>query len=191
MRTVVLGVFGVLAGLVVLLGGCSPSGGGLGTGSDRPAFRAADFDALVGHAWRGTLEYKDYSTGKFTTVRSSLRVCRVASAGEGVDSWSFAIGYADEPNADSATTARLLDGGTAVESDGTIERVVRRWTEEHQAGGNVCEVITESRGEDDNRPATIRRKFRFSAGQFEIRKMVKFDNAADYFKRYEYRWTRE
>lgn len=181
----------VLAVASMCFPGCSPRGepasaGAAGLPAKAPAFVAADFDGLVGaKAWKGTLEYLDYTSGKLTTIRSSLLVQRAPAAGAD-PAWSVALGYDDEPKADSASLLTMLEGGAAIRSGDSVERVISRHMD-----GDICDVMTESRGQDDNKPATIRRAFRFGKGEFAIRKLVKFEGAAEFIKRHEYRWTRE
>ncbi len=156
------------------------------TEKQAPAFRASDLDALVGPVWRGSLEYMDYTTGKPTTIRSTLRVTRLPADAETAPAWSMAIGYDDEPHADGASTLRLLKDGTAIRNDDTVERVIGRLMDK-----GVIEVTTEHRGADNDRPATIRREYRFMGSGFAIKKLVKYEDAADFFQRHEYQWKRD
>lgn len=144
------------------------------------AIAATDFDALSAATWNGTLTYLDYSSGRSTTIRSTLRVERV---GEGA--WRFAVGYNDEPHADGADEWRLEDAGRALRSGDSVERVVSR----HEAAGRV-EITTEQHGEDDGKPATIRRVRVIAARECSLAKFVRFDGSQEFFRRHEYRWAR-
>jgi hypothetical protein len=156
---------------------CCGACGGI---TSRPAAHAADFASLEGAPWAGTLTYIDYATGKATTIPSTLRVEPL-----GPGAWRWSIGYSDEPHADSTSTVRVVDDEAAVMYDDTREPVVHR-----SRDGATTEIITEFTGEDDSRPATIRRKYLFSAHEFSVRKLVRHADAPDFFKRHEYRWTR-
>jgi hypothetical protein len=107
----------------------------------------------------------------------------VAPAGKGT--WSWATGYDDEPHADSASEVRLIEGGQAIQSGDTFERVVSRVRERDRVT-----FTTEHAGTDDNRPAKIRREYRIGPGEFSIGKLVKFEGSGDFIQRHEYRWTR-
>lgn len=139
-----------------------------------------EFDSLAGETWRGNLTYVDYSSNKLVTIRSTLRVTKVKP---GV--WTFATGYDDEPHADGASEVRLEDGGRYINNGDTTERVISRVER-----GDQVQVTTESAGQDDSRPATIRKTYSVSRAKFSIRKMVKLQDASEYFMRHEYSWTR-
>lgn len=140
----------------------------------------ADLDTLIGPTWRGTLTYLNYGSDKLSTIPTSLLVARTGEA-----AWSWATGYDDEPHADSASEVRLIEGGQAIQSGDTIERVVSRVRE-----GDRLSFMTEHADADDNRPATIRREYRIGPGEFSIRKLVKYEGEGDFFQRHEYRWKR-
>lgn len=146
-----------------------------------PAALPTDFDTLVDHRWSGTLTYLDYTSAKNTTIRSTLRV-RTVKPASGI--WTIAIGYDDEPHADSASELRLIDDGSAIKNGDTVERVISR-----AQSPQAIEIVTEHAGKDDNKPATIRKTYRIAAKAFSITKRVKL-NEGDFFQRHEYRWTR-
>lgn len=147
-----------------------------------PAAQPTDFDALIDHRWTGTLTYLDYTSAKNTTIRSTLRVRTVKPA---AGAWTIAIGYDDEPHADSASELRLIDDGTAIKNGDTVERVISR-----AQSPDAIEIVTEHAGKDDNKPATIRKTYRIAGNVFSITKRVKFASSADFIQRHEYRWTR-
>jgi hypothetical protein len=147
-----------------------------------PAALPSDFDTLVDHRWTGTLTYLDYTSGKNTTIRSTLRV-RTDKPSSGI--WSIAFGYDDEPHANAASELRLIDDGTSIKNGNTVERVLSR-----AQSLEAIEIVTEHAGTDDNKPATIRKTYRIGAKVFSITKRVKFAGSIDFIQRHEYRWTR-
>ena len=146
-----------------------------------PRIEADDFNTLLPTAspWSGTLTYLDYTANKPVTIPSTFKLTK---AGTG---WNFAIGYDEEPHANSASPLRLVDAGHALQTGDVTERVLSRVTQ-----GDRIVITTESTGEDDRRPATIRKVYTISSRAFSLQKLVKFTGDADFFERHIYRWTR-
>lgn len=145
------------------------------------AAHPSDFDLLQGGPWSGTLTYLDYSSGKSTTIRSTLQVTRAAEG-----SWKFAVGYNDEPHANAADEVHLEQGGRTLRSDDSVEHVVRR-----TSSGNTIELVTEQSGEDNGKPALIRRVRTITRDEYSLAKFIRPEGQPDFFKRHEYRWTRK
>lgn len=166
--------------LVVSIAGCA---GSVRTNTAGEAARAlpTDFDGLIGPMWRGTLTYLDYTSGKPTTIPSSLAVTK-----DGPGAWKVAFGYDDEPHSNAASVLRVIDDGAALLNGDTRERVVLR-----RAGSDEVAVTTEFTGTDNDRPATIRKMYTVAAGEASLRKMVRFDGEAEFITRHEYRWRRQ
>jgi len=142
---------------------------------------ASDFDVLQGDSWSGTLTYLDYSSGKTTTIRSTLQVTRVAEG-----SWTFAVGYNDEPHANAADEVRLEQGGLAIRSGDSVEHVVGRT----ERTGHI-EIVTEQPGEDNGTAAVIRRVRTIAPREYSLAKYVCPEGQETFFKRHEYRWARK
>lgn len=147
------------------------------TAMDR--LRASDIDRLAGEPWIGTLTYKDYTSGRSTTIESSFMARRLD--GEGI-AWEFGYGYSKEPHADAKEVVRLCDDGRTLGE----ERVI---AVEHRREGTLW-YVTEAKGEDDGRPAVMRFEHSLTPTQFSRRKLVRFDGDADFFERHVYRWSR-
>ena len=139
---------------------------------------AADIDALTGAPWVGTLTYLDYTSGKQTTIDSSLMVQRV----EGQTAWTFGIGYQKEPHADATEVVKLSSDGRMLGDETVISRQTL------DAGGVV--IVTQMRGEDNQRPATLRFEYRIEARRVSKRKVVEFGGSEAPFQRHVYVWER-
>lgn len=145
------------------------------------AVQPGDFDVLLptGSLWTGTLTYLNYTDSQPVTIPSTFKLTKAA------DGWLFAIGYNEEPHANSAVSFKLLDGGATIANGDTTEHVEGR-----RVVGNRIEITTISTGIDDNKPASIRKVYSIAPAAFSMQKLVKFADGSDWFERHIYRWTR-
>lgn len=157
-----------------------------------PAISAPDLDRLTGAAWTGTLTYRDYQTNKETTIDSTLEVIRLPGlaqvgndfADAGVaPSWEFRFGYPREPKANSTNIVQLSHDGRRFDDELVIER--------SESPENTFRFTTQSRGSDNDKPATFRHLYTLTHNTFTITKLVKPDDAEAFFERNTYRWNRE
>lgn len=161
---------------VLLAGGCCSD-----SAKRAPEARAltADFEVLTGHAWTGTLSYRDDTSGSIKSAPSTLRV---ANAPDGA--WTISI-HADDPGwAVEECEVRIKDGGAVIQRGARDESVVLRRVQD-----GSTEVITEFKGIDSGRSATIRNKYIIAARECSFRTIVLHQGAADYFKRCDFHWT--
>ncbi len=142
----------------------------------------ADIDRLTGAPWRGTLEYLDYTSQKQVTIKSTLAVRRLPAQSDGATAWSMAVGYTDEPDANSGETALLSADGRTFRGEAVQERSV-------DAAGTL-RIVTEQDGPDDNRPARFRFVYLIGAATVSIQKLVRFAPTDAFFERHIYRWSR-
>ena len=175
-----LALLGSLLAMVYCVGCASTHATSTKSSSSNATAVTSEFDSLAGETWRGNLTYLDYSSNKLVTIRSTLRVTKVRP---GV--WTFATGYDDEPQANGASEVRLEDSGSVLNNNDIAERVISRVER-----GDQVQVTTESAGQDDSRPATIRKTYTVSPAKFSIRKEVKLQGTSEFFMRHEYSWTR-
>ena len=142
------------------------------------SIKPADLDRLTGDQWTGTLTYVDYQSGKRTPIPSTLRVKR---ADGDAAAWLFEYGYPKEPQANGAKTAKLSADGSTFDDEKVVERA------ETPAG---LKLVTEKPGTDNNKPALFRYTWLVGERSLSIRKEVRYDGAAEFFERNEYRWSR-
>ena len=142
----------------------------------------ADIDRLTGAPWRGTLEYLDYTSQKQVTIKSTLALRRLPARSDGVTAWSMAVGYTDEPDANSGETALLTADGRTFRGEAVQERSV------DPAG--TLRIVTEQDGPDDNRPARFRFVYLIGPATLSIQKLVRFAPTDAFFERHIYRWSR-
>ncbi len=131
-----------------------------------------DLRLLIGDDWEGALTYLNYGSDK----RSTIPVKMIVMSPDG-DRLPFAIKYPGEED-------KNVDGGLELSGDGSqfdnARIIERRDTPEGFT------FTTQTRGQDDNRPADIRIVYEVSERLFKMRKLVKFDDAEDYIERNEY-----
>ena len=139
----------------------------------------ADLDRLIGPAWTGTLTYLDYQSGKPTLLRATLQVTRDPSQSPPV--WQWAISYPDEPKANRVEPLRLSADGRTLDDEAVIER--------SELPGGVVRLVTQTDGEDDGRPATLRHVYLLGPTQCSIEKRVTFPGSPESLQRNIYRWS--
>lgn len=152
-----------------------------------PELVAYDFGFLLpaGEPWRGTLTYRDYSTDNSVTIPSTLLVTRADTPTNADSAFNFAIGYDEEPHANGASRLEVREQGKVIALGDSVEGVVS-----HARVGDDVVIITQSTGEDDAKPAMIRKVYTIAARAFSLQKLVKFEGQNEFFERHTYRWTR-
>lgn len=148
-----------------------------------PTVQAADFRPLLSYDWLGTLTYRDYQTNRSVTLRTRLNGMQA-----GPQELVFDYQY-QEPEGGMVKgfdRLRLSADGRAVDWDGLPMRLLRRTA----APGGQLHLLLEGEGQDDNRPATIRRAVLIGPQQCRIRKTVRFAPDTTFVLRHEYQFAR-
>lgn len=159
------------AAVAVVFSACSSS-----PSPAAPSVTAADLMSVVGADWKGTLTYRDYSPPHGDVT---LQVeAQVRAVPEGL---VISLHYPREPQADGVSELLLTENGRIFDGEPVIS-----------AGrtGDTLQVVTEAACEDDNRPATCRHVYNFAPKQLGWRKVVRFAEAGEDFRRNEYAFTR-
>lgn len=162
-----------------------------------PTIQEMDLDLLLGGTWTGTLTYLDYSSNQTTTIPTNLSVSKPPTDPR---AWNVSITYPKEPQANSLAKWTIAQDGTTLDIKGDTQTVISREfvtpTEANQ-DGSITKVTTESKGTDNDKPATIRHIYYFSAREFIMQKLVTYDDASTnaskpptFIERNTYRWTR-
>ncbi|MCC3153501.1 hypothetical protein Q3A66_11730 [Hymenobacter sp. BT770] len=147
-----------------------------------PRLTESELSEAMGQ-WQGSLTYLDYSSGKTVKLNTTMR-------GEmaGPNQLLLHFDY-EEPNkrhvlgTDTLTLAR--DGAHMRwdKSDFTIQ--AKQWLPEQ-----TLRLVLEGPGQDDNRPATIRKTITLGRHQFYVKKEVSFSNGQASLQRHEYQFNR-
>lgn len=138
-----------------------------------------DLQLLTGAQWSGTLTYLDYRSKKKVSIPANLTV---SPNGEDKWSWVFEYEYPEEPKANSREIIELSRDGKSFNGEVVLERT--------SLPDNTVRFVTEKKGEDNNRSATIRFTYSLNAKTFSIRKEVRYDAEDQFFERNGYDWKR-
>ena len=126
----------------------------------QPSLTAADLSHLKG-GWTGELTYINYTDGSPSTIPATLLF---EPAGEGL--WRIGYGYTEEPQANELDTVALSADGRTFDGF-TVFDV------EHIAPDSLV-IRMSAVGEDDERPASISKKWAIGTHRCTMRKEVMF-----------------
>lgn len=132
--------------------------------------------AVFGGAWTGQLVYMDYSSGAETSIDAILRFVPIADG-----AWHRMYGYPKEPGSNETDTLHLSADGHMLNEMQVID--VERDAESTR-------IVFEEDGEDNDRPARIRKTWTGSARACTMRKDVQPQGVKDFSLRHEYRLKR-
>jgi hypothetical protein len=139
---------------------------------------SADFKQAIG-SWSGTLTYLDYQNGEPFSMPVELRIVQI----EEKNKFTFYFSFPDEPHANSEETFSISDGGTMLNREPVLSKSLLE-------DGNL-EIITESKGTDDELPATIRQTYIIGADVFVTRKDVRFVGQGEWLNRNEFNFEKD
>jgi hypothetical protein len=149
------------------------------------------FDMLTGSTWKGTLTYRNYSDGQWVTIPCNVRIA-AEDKPETLPRYTWSTSYTDEPHADGATIVRLDQAARTIVMGDVTERIVAMASTPETSGSLTHVIVTEFAGEDDARPATIRKVYTMGAKVLSVQKLVRWDGSSrDFIERHVYRWHRE
>lgn len=144
----------------------------LSSSADAQSLRPGDLRLFEGGKWSGELTYRDYSSGKITSIRCEIKVRKLSNR-----SWKFLYLYPDEPKADRSAVAVLSVDGKDFAGELVSER-------SKIPGG--LRFVTTKRGSDNDRPALFRYTYTLTRESFSVIKEVKIDGENGYFERNRY-----
>lgn len=128
--------------------------------------------------WTGALSYLDYSSNTKETIPCNLD----AEVWEKERKIKLNFIYPKEMKYNSSSIFAL---NTAGDRFGNADI-----TEKNILPGGGIKIVTEEKGEDDRKPATIKHTIVLTEKTFTITKTVRFDGEEQFFQRNEYAWTR-
>lgn len=146
--------------------------------SAQATISSEDFKPLIG-SWSGTLTYLDYQNGEPFSMPVELRIVQI----EETNNFTFYFSFPDEPHANSEETFSISNGGTMLNGESIISKGLLE-------DGNL-EIVTESKGTDDELPATIRQTYIVGADVFVTRKDVLFDGQEEWTNRNEFNFNKD
>ena len=146
------------------------------TGVTQSKIDAKDFETLNNTSWKGTLMYKDYTSGKKTVLQTTMQV----SIKE--NKFITDVQYTYEPEANSRQRIKIKKGGTYFGSEKVVEKEV-------QNDGSI-KFVTVFKGKDNNKKATMYKTYFFSADKISITKEVQYIDSKEKFIRNKQTYSR-
>ncbi len=146
--------------------------------SAQTTISSSDFKSLIG-SWSGTLTYLNYSDGTPFSMPVELKIVQI----EETNKFTFYFSFPDEPQANSEETFSISDSGNMLNGEPVISK---RLLED----GNL-EIVTESTGNDDELPATIRQTYIIGADDFITKKDVLFEDMEEWLHRNEFNFKKD
>lgn len=144
-----------------------------------PKVSSEDFQLLSGAPWAGTLTYLDYRANKKVSIPSNLTV---SPAPNDKQSWIFEYQYPDEPKANGKEGVTIGKDGQIINAETVTNRT--------KLDGGAVQIVTEKKGQDNDREALFRYTYLLSATSFSIKKEVRYEGESKFFERNEYSWKR-
>lgn len=148
-----------------------------------PVLRPADLQPLLRADWQGRLSYQDYRSRRPVTLVTRLTAAQ-AAGGELQLDYQY-----QEPSGSLVQGAERLGlpaEASRIDWDGLAMQLRQR----EQLADSTLRLVLEGEGQDDNRPATIRRTVLIAPRRCSIRKEVRFAGQAQWLQRHEYQFTR-
>ena len=143
----------------------------------------ADLQPLLRSDWQGTLTYRDYQNQRLVTLATQLSA--VATSAQ-----DLTLNYVyREPNGATVKGAdrlRLQADSAQIEWDGLLMHVQQK----QQLPQQTLRLVLLGEGQDNSRPATIRRTVLLAARHYSVRKEVRFQHDTAFLMRNEYRFQR-
>ncbi|MBL8002291.1 MAG: hypothetical protein JNL05_10050 [Flavobacteriales bacterium] len=148
--------------------------------AQEPVLNFTDMQPMQG-AWSGELMYIDYTGGAETHIPATLLLTPMDQY-----HWRIGFGYTEEPQANALDTLVLAEDGRTLDGFTVLE--VQRYTTDS------LRFVLQAEGEDDHKPATLRKTWTLGPHTCTLRKEVRFvalnGEAMPFFLRHEYRFKR-
>ena len=148
-----------------------------------PSFiQPEDLKNLQG-SWKGSLTYKDYSTGKETAIAATV-ICHRTKPESESRTWVMNFDYPLEKGHDHSEEYRINKEGTVISNQPLVEKIV--------LPDGSLKIILEEKGKDgnDQKPATFHHIIELCANKLRITKMVRLDGEQAFRKRNEYQFSK-
>ena len=134
-----------------------------------------DFEILNNTSWKGTLTYKDYTSGKQTSIDATSQIQvengKIASS----------IQYVYEPSKNNKSTVKIKKNGTYYGNEKVIENTLNN---------NTRTIITTYKGNDNGKRAIMYKTYKFNDSLYSVTKEVQYLNADNRFVRNTYSFNK-
>ncbi len=143
--------------------------------SAQATVKISDLEILNNTQWEGQLTYKDYSSGRLTSIDATQQI--KIEGGKVITS----IQYTYEPNENNKTTIKLRKNGSYLGKEKVIS---------NSFANNTRTIITTYEGKDDNKKATLYMIYKFNELEYSVTKEVALDDGSERFVRNSYNFKR-
>lgn len=144
-------------------------------GNTQDSVSMSDFNLLNNTKWKGTLTYKDYQSGKPTTIETKLQI---TIDGNAIKS---DMQYVYEPNKNIKSVVKIKKNGTYYGNEAIISNTL---------DNNTRTLITSCQGKDNGKKATMFITHQFNKNNYTISKKVVFKKSGDSLTRNTYKFTK-
>ena len=138
---------------------------------------SADFNALAGESWSGSLNYLDYSSSTEERIPVEVRFDEPDS-----NKVVYRIKYPGEAQYNTTEKLKWSRDGRKLNGEMIISR-------SRESDGTTI-LVTQFEGQDNNRPAKIRMTYSLNESALTISKHVRFEDEAGFFRRNAYELVR-
>jgi len=135
-----------------------------------------DFQVLNNTQWKGELMYVNYGDDQEVTLQTTMQIT--------IENNKIVMStqYGNEPEANSKSSIKLKKKGTYLGNEKIIGTTISK------NGTNT--LITEYKGRDANKSATIYKTYVFDGSSFSVTKEVQFKGTKEKFVRNKYSYTK-
>lgn len=139
------------------------------------ALNISDFEILNQTNWEGQLTYKDYQSGKMTSIDATMQI---AISGDKITS---KIQYTYEPNKNNTSSVKIKKNGTYYGNEKIIDNTMTAGTRT---------FVTTYDGRDNKKKATMYITHQFSESIYKVMKEVQYHDSNERFVRNTYEFNR-
>ena len=144
--------------------------------NSQETLKIADFLTLNNTNWIGQLTYKDYQSGKQTSIDATLQIAIED------DKIIFNIQYTYEPNKNHVSSVKLKKNGTYFGNEKILT---------HTFNNGVRTFVTTYKGRDNNRRATLFITRQWTEKTYKVTKEVQYHGTNDRFVRNTYEYQKQ
>ena len=138
------------------------------------ALEITDFEILNHTNWKGQLTYKDYQSGKMTSIDATMQI---KLEGERI---LTSIQYTYEPNKNNNSSVKIKKKGTYFGNEKIISNTLKN---------GKRTFVTTYEGRDNNQKATMYITHEFDDSTYKVTKQVMYQNSNERFVRNTYQFN--
>ena len=137
--------------------------------------KTSDFEILNQSSWEGQLTYKDYQSGKLTSIDATMQI---SISGNKIIS---DVQYTYEPHKNNKSSVKIKKNGTYYGNEKIISNTM---------SDGVRTFVTTYTGRDNNQKATMYITHQFSKNAYKVTKEVQYQDGSERFVRNTYDFTK-